>query len=584
MEMIRSERIRCVFQPILDLETGETHGHELLARGVPPLESPGALFDAARRSGRSWELEYACRRRALRAIGEVLEAHPGVLFFLNVSPDIFSDPRFGEGFTLEALRRLGIDQHRIVLEITERASIDDPSRFERLVRHYGGQGFRLALDDFGAGHSGMLTLVRCVPHYMKLDMGIVRAIQESSYRQKLVRALVSFAASVEARLIAEGIETREELEVLLRLGVRYGQGFLFARPAPCPPEPDPAVVRELREAARRRARRASDLDEPILNLVVRSVTVQEGTCRCEDVDRLFRHNPGMDHLVLLRGESPVGLITRPDFYLRTGGPVGYHLFAKKPAETAGKRLFLAVDEEIQVIEVARRAMARASEDLYDPVLLVGAQGEYRGTLTIKRLIDRATELEIESAQCANPLTGLPGNRSIEKWIREALDRPEFAVVYADLDRFKEYNDRYGFLRGDEMLRVAGKVLAAFEEDVPGVRVGHVGGDDFVLVAPRLLEDPELDRLCAAFDREREPLFSAEDRERGGYAATDRQGNRVEVPLVTMSLAVIDSRHVDEERRHPAYLSQSAASVKKRAKRLSGERRGSAWAAERRFAP
>jgi GGDEF domain-containing protein len=326
----------------------------------------------------------------------------------------------------------------------------------------------------------------------------------------------------------------------------------------------------------------SDLDEPVLNLISMSSALQEGTCLCEDVDRLFRHDRGLDHLVILRDRRPVGLITRQSFYLRTGGPVGYHLFSKKPAETAGKFFPLVVDEEIQVTAVAKLAMERSGEDLYDPVIVAGRSGEYLGTLTIRQLIARATELELESAQCANPLTGLPGNRSIGKWIREALELQDFFVVYADLDRFKEYNDRYGFLRGDEMIRLAGRVLVSAEEEIPGVRVGHLGGDDFVLVAPVRLDEGFLERICRAFDEGKASLFAPEDLENRTYRAQDRQGNSVEVPLATLSLAVVDGEHLVSEYRHPAYLSQSAASLKKVAKRLSAERRCSSYAVERRF--
>ena len=133
-------------------------------------------------------------------------------------------------FTQALLKEYGIDQKQIVIEITEEKSFADFLHFEKLVAHYANQGFKIALDDFGSGYSGLITLIASTPHYMKLDMALVRDIHKHDYKQKLVKAIIAFASSVNARLIAEGVETVEELEVLIRYGIRYAQGFLFGLP------------------------------------------------------------------------------------------------------------------------------------------------------------------------------------------------------------------------------------------------------------------------------------------------------------------------------------------------------------------
>ena len=152
------------------------------------------------------------------------------MFFINVSPDICSDPRFLERFTQTRLEEFGIDQKEIVIEITEEKSFADYLHFERLVAHYANQGFKIVLDDFGSGYSGLIELIASTPHYMKLDMVLVRDIHKHDDKQKLVKAIIAFASSVNARLIAEGVETLEELEVLVRYGVRCVQGFIFGLP------------------------------------------------------------------------------------------------------------------------------------------------------------------------------------------------------------------------------------------------------------------------------------------------------------------------------------------------------------------
>lgn len=129
---------------------------------------------------------------------------------------------------------MGLSQSHIVIEITERDSIDDYARFEAAIAHYGNQGFRIALDDFGSGHSGLITLLSSRPHYLKLDMAVVRDIHLDTYKQMIVKSVVALADNIGAELIAEGVESEYELDVLLSYGVRHAQGFLFGRPAATP--------------------------------------------------------------------------------------------------------------------------------------------------------------------------------------------------------------------------------------------------------------------------------------------------------------------------------------------------------------
>jgi len=210
-----------VFQPIVDLRHGVAAGFEVLSRGPEPYRSPETLFERARELGMTWELERACRQAALNAIAALPEAWQRYTFFVNVSPEVMDAQTF-------------LTSPRIVIEITERASIGDYDKFEALVRHYTSQGFEIALDDFGAGNSGLRTLISCVPHYLKLDMAVTRRVDREPYKQRIVRSMAEFAQNIGAILIAEGVETWQEAEALIGCGVEWAQGFLFGRPMPKP--------------------------------------------------------------------------------------------------------------------------------------------------------------------------------------------------------------------------------------------------------------------------------------------------------------------------------------------------------------
>jgi diguanylate cyclase (GGDEF)-like protein len=182
---------------------------------------------------------------------------------------------------------------------------------------------------------------------------------------------------------------------------------------------------------------------------------------------------------------------------------------------------------------------------------------------------------------ASPLTGLPGNMQIEQVIRANLKSGcSFAVCYADLNNFKVFNDQYGFTAGDAVLGYTAELLTAVvaeEGDPDQDFVGHVGGDDFVLVTSPDLVEQICHRVVDRFDGEIARFYSEADRERGGLSAKDRLGNHIFVPVMGISLAVVTIQNGSFE--HPAQISQTAADIKKYLKGQGGE--GSRFMIDRR---
>jgi EAL domain-containing protein (putative c-di-GMP-specific phosphodiesterase class I)/GGDEF domain-containing protein len=571
-EFIDSVQVTPHFQPIIDLFSASVTGFEVLSRGVPPYATPGQMFSEAKRLGATWDLERLCRIAALEKIATLSEPLRNVLFFINVSPDVFSDPRFLEKFTQGRLREFGIDQKQIVIEITEEKTFEDFKRFGALVSHYANQGFKIAIDDFGSGYAGLVTLIASTPHYLKLDMEIVRDVHKHDYKQKLVKAITAFASSVNARLIAEGIESFEELEVLVRYGVRYVQGFLFGMPAKEPYPVREEMRKKLRELVDKYDQATVDLDEKVAGLVIRPMTIAHQTLCCKELDLIFKKQTHLDHVIILDGDNIAGMITRQNYYAETGGAFGYQLFQKKPIEVVCKQNPLIVEDKMTVMIMAKLAMDRLPEDLYDPVLVVDGQQKFIGTVTMKQVMTKSLELEIRSAMGVNPLTNLPGNNAIHRWIHDALTWPDYSIIYFDLDQFKGYNDTYGFLMGDEMLCLTAKVLGDWLSlRLPaGARLGHIGGDDFVIVNRGIIREEALEELCRSFDAEKLSLFKNEDIARGYLIETaDRLGKPIRTPLVTLSLSVIDSNKIWVDP-HPALFSEVAASLKKKVKRMTAE--------------
>lgn len=226
--MMADEDVHVRYQPVVDLTSGEPVGWECLARGPEDSElfHPLRMFECAEQLGCVTDLERLCRRRAIS--GATLPAD--ALLFINVHPSTFSDPTFREGETLRLADRHGLRPAQIVFEITEHEAVHDYARFNHLISHYRAQGYKVAIDDTGAGYSGLVTLMEIKPDFVKVDMGLVRGIAQDETKQSIVRAIGQVSQTFGAVVVAEGIETIEDLRTVQQCGVWCGQGYLLGLP------------------------------------------------------------------------------------------------------------------------------------------------------------------------------------------------------------------------------------------------------------------------------------------------------------------------------------------------------------------
>jgi len=228
--ILRDAEIRTLFQPVVDLRSRAVLGYEALSRGPErgPLEMPRALFAASERLGVTLDLDRTCRDAALRASTTPEMATSGTLF-LNVVPQSFDSSAVD---ATHALDRLASLSRPIVLEFPERAADADPEGFLQAVTRARACGLGIAVDDVGTGWGSQALLERVRPDYVKVDLSLVHGIGRNLIKQEILRSVVRIANSMGASIVAEGIEARDEAEVLLATGAQYGQGYLFARPGP----------------------------------------------------------------------------------------------------------------------------------------------------------------------------------------------------------------------------------------------------------------------------------------------------------------------------------------------------------------
>lgn len=224
--MIGERRIRSVFHPILRLADGAVLGHEALTRtrNRTSFDSIEELFAFAESTDLIVEFERACRATAISSSAQ--RSSSGLLF-LNASARAVLDPAWGSGETEALLSAAGLRPQDVVVEITERVAVSRHDGFEQAVRGLKDLGYRVAVDDMGAGHASLQTLASIEPDFLKFDTSLVRDIDKSSIKRSLLESLRTLADKIRARVIAEGVEREEERATLLALGIEFGQGFLF---------------------------------------------------------------------------------------------------------------------------------------------------------------------------------------------------------------------------------------------------------------------------------------------------------------------------------------------------------------------
>jgi EAL domain-containing protein (putative c-di-GMP-specific phosphodiesterase class I) len=217
------------FQPILDLETGRPFAYEALARG-PNGEGAASVLGQVTSENR-YAFDQRCRVKAIETAVAAGILETGARLSINFLPNAVYSPRACIQLTLKTASATGFPADRLIFEFTEQEEIVDAEHVAEIVRKYREMGFGTALDDFGAGHAGLGLLARFQPDLIKLDMELVRGIDSSLPRRVIVESVAAMCRGLGITLIAEGVETEAELAALRRIGIRYVQGYLIARPA-----------------------------------------------------------------------------------------------------------------------------------------------------------------------------------------------------------------------------------------------------------------------------------------------------------------------------------------------------------------
>lgn len=540
--IIEKNQIKSVFQPIISLRDGQILGHEALSRITckTTISNTEELFYLAGECNRLWDLELLCRVKSLEAAYIQMKPPYDKKLFVNVNPKVMHDIKFRDGFTIEYLNKYNIVPENIIFEITERQAIHDMVSFQGAVEHYKKQHYKIAIDDAGAGYSGLNLISDIHPHYLKLDMKLIRNIDKDSLKYVLVKSLIEFSRITNISLIAEGIETREELKALINLGVQYGQGYYIQKPDEAIKEIDPELIRFIFEMDQKKN---NNLGIKISNLYIENITkntrIIPPSTKVEQVFDDFKENPDVYGMCIVRNDKVLGIITRENLILKVSGRYGFSLYQRKEISDIMDKEYLEVDYHTPINTVSYLAMERENSKIYD-MITVTKDGKYYGTVTVKDLLQKTTEIDVANAKNLNPLSGLPGNLIIEQEISQCITfKSEYSIFYIDIDNFKAYNDVYGIENGDKVIKILANIILKYKDG--NIFVGHVGGDDFIMITDHYNWYDISERIIRDFEKEARMLYTEEDRERGYILSINRHGMTEEFPLASLTVSVVSNK-------------------------------------------
>ncbi len=534
IQIIEKQQLTSLFQPIVSTLERTIYAYEALIRGPSDsqLHNPVSLFSLADQQNLSPQLDHACRKTNIEQFSRL--PFDGKLF-LNINPLVLMDKQLSQGRTLAYLEQAGVAPSRVVIELTEYHPFHDFNLIREALLHYRKMGFEVALDDLGAGYSSLRVWTELLPDYVKIDRYFIQDIDKDPVKRNFVRTIQTMAKATNCRVIAEGIETKEEFQVMEELGVCFLQGYFLARPSTTPPTKIADGI--LPDKKTNHATMPELHTGPRIDSIMQKVKAVSPHTTNAEVLNLFQKNSDLFVLPLVENGIPKGLIYKDKFLSKLfASRFGVDLFGRQTISMFNDTPPIIVDR-FETTEAVSQKITELQHDSHS-AFVVTENGEYRGVSTVIDLLQIITTQQIKNAQHANPLTLLPGITPINQMIDNMLrEKQHFTLAYFDLDNFKPFNDIYSFAKGDEAIKLVAQTLVANRDNENDI-VGHIGGDDFVMIFTSQNWERCCQKILADFDRQAKLLYTPEHQKAGGINATDRSGNPCFFPLLSLSIGIV----------------------------------------------
>ena len=531
-KILDGKRLTPYFQPIISLSNKKILGYEALIRGPidSALHTPFSLFNAADKYDLSTKLEFLCLKITLK---RYVDLDIKEKLFINASPRVLLESGFNKNKTLNLFDCYGINPQSIVIELTEHASVDDYEIIRTYVQYYRSMGFQIAIDDFGAGYSGLRRWAELLPEYVKIDKYFIRDIQKDWTKLNIVRSIQDMANTLN-----------------------------------CEITPNSGIDHSLFSAT---SVHSQDLEYDLFNTIAVKFIIQKimsipSSTHISDVMSVFKNSRELNILPVVDNNIAVGIIFREKFLNKLfSSHYGIELYGKNPINTFIESTPLCFDKNMPIELVSKQLTTLMSND---PAFIITDNCEYLGIGTVLDLLAEFTRQQLDNAKHANPLTLLPGSTPINKLVNQLLENKKpFSFGYFDLDNFKPYNDVYGYDAGDEIIKAVAKTLSHHVPPECG-RVGHIGGDDFIVVFTCNDWLSRCENILETFKNEVLSYYNEKDINTQGIITENRKGEKCFFPLISLSVGLVNQLSTIRCRSH-VDIADLASEAKKIAKNIPG---------------
>ncbi|WP_150525540.1 GGDEF domain-containing protein [Roseibium sediminis] len=552
-----------VFHPLADTSSGVVYGYRADLAGSDGQTGSliTKLWNQAAGSNALPEFELDFIRLAIESFQTLGAARGTKLFvpFDGRALGLDHDPRS----TLpQAISQAGLAPANIVLDLASDRMGPRCEVMEHSLALLRQSGLPISLAQFGSGNSDLQQLHDLSPDFVTIDRYILDGIETSPRKRLLLTSVTSLARVLGARIVAEDIQTEREYKICRDAGCDLVQGTFIADPVHSRPQ-SRLFYEHLRTGTFQERRRREE--QNIHRELVQAHTIRfDASIRdllnlvvaCEDQSVI----PVVDD-----NQEPRGLIHERDLKAYLYG-TDIHERDRDQALEMPLQNFIRSCPIADIDSDANTLLLTFAASLESDGIVITENFRYAGFLSATSLLKIIHEKRLLEAQDQNPLTRLPGNAAVARFLIEAADKTDTLrhLCYLDFDNFKPFNDRYGFRQGDRAILMFGELLQR-TVNISNCFHGHIGGDDFfvgLVGQSRETVLEHMEKLKTAFRRDIESFYSPEDRARGHIVSRDRFGVEREFPLLDCSVSVLSippglSLHPDQLNREIACLKGDA---------------------------
>jgi diguanylate cyclase (GGDEF)-like protein len=532
------EALDIAFQPIINIHTARTYAVEALLRNYQDIgfKTIFDLFDQVYKEGLLYTFDLALREKTLKKFTHIYR-YQDLKIFYNLDNRLFEMDDFCSGNTKRLLEKYNINKESICFEISERFEIKNQCSLEFVLRHYKDDGFCIAIDDFGIGYSGYKLLYDSTPNVIKIDRFFLKDIEKDIKKKLMVRNITHLAIQLGIKVIAEGIETKAEFLTCRDIGCHLAQGYLIQKPTKHPIEilPKYGDIADFVKFDERDVYAKIKIDSYIQKTKPIDLNSKMGNI----VDYFKQHKNIEIATIINHAQEPVGIIQESKIKEFLYSPYGRSLLLNDTTKSKLKS-FLSPCGHADIHSDISTIIELFSNNPESAGIIITKESKYYGFLSAKAIINIMHEQNLLYAREQNPLTKLPGNTMIERYIH-AMVRCEstYMLVYFDLDNFKAFNDIYGFRNGDRIIQLFADILK--KNLSTDYFKAHIGGDDFFVALKaenHVVDFGDIVSVVEKFINDAREFYTQEDKERGYIIAKDRDINEKKFPLLSVSASVL----------------------------------------------